>query len=118
MCIRDSLIDLHIVLPEFSLLDIRNAEFPVLFRLVDAFEKALALLLLRQVEIELYDADSVAVEVSLQIHNRTKPIAPDCLLVVQGVRESFAAENLGMDAGNQNLFVVGSVENADPPAFR
>src|ERR1039458_1718886 len=117
-CTKAFLICLHVMLPEFSFLDVHNAEFPVLFRLVDAFEKALSLLLLRQVEIELYDEGSVAVKVSLQIHNGTIPIAPDCLLIVQSVGESFAAKNLGMDAGNQNLFVVGSVEDADPPAFR
>ena len=30
----------------------------------------------------------------------------------------FAAQNLGMHAGDQNLLVIGSVEDADPAAFR
>ena len=34
------------------------------------------------------------------------------------VREPFAAENLGMHADDQHLLVIGSVEDADPPAFR
>ena len=82
------------MLPEFPLLDVRQAEFPVLFRLVDARQKALALLLLGEVEKELDDAGSVAVEVPLQIHDRTIPVVPDRLLVVRRVRQSFAAENL------------------------
>ena len=40
------LISLLIVLPEFPLLDVRKAEFPVLLRLVDAGKKTLALLFL------------------------------------------------------------------------
>ena len=81
-------------------------------------EEALSLLLLREVEEELDDAGSVAVEVSLQIRDRAIPVVPDRLVVVRRVREPFAAENLGMHADDQHLLVVGSVEDADPPAFR
>jgi hypothetical protein len=38
------LISLHILLPEFPLLDNRKAEFPVLCRLVNARQKALSLI--------------------------------------------------------------------------
>jgi hypothetical protein len=31
----------HVVIPEFPLLDIREAEFPVLLRLVDAVDESL-----------------------------------------------------------------------------
>ncbi len=75
------LIRLHVVLPEFSLLDVRKAEFPVLFRLVDACEEALSLLFVREVEEELDDAGSVDMEMSLQIHDRPIPVAPDRLVV-------------------------------------
>ena len=81
-------------------------------------KKALSLLLLREVEVELDDAGSVGVEVSLQIHDGAIPVVPDRLLVVRRVWEPFAAENLRMHAGDQHLLVVGSVEDADPPAFR
>ena len=40
------------------------------------------------------------------------------LSCVRRVRDPFAAENLGMHAGDQHLLVIGSVEDADPPAFR
>ena len=36
----------HIVIPELPLLNVRKAEFPVLFRFVDAFEEPLSLLVL------------------------------------------------------------------------
>ena len=50
--------------------------------------------------------------------DRTIPVVPHSLLIERGVWEPFAAENLRLDAGNQHLLVVGSVEDADPPAFR
>ena len=40
------------------------------------------------------------------------------LVVMRGVRDPFAAENFGMHADDQHFFVIGSVEDADPPAFR
>src|SRR5579859_3185548 len=40
------LIGFHVLLPESALLDIRGAEFPVLCRVIDAFEKPLALFVL------------------------------------------------------------------------
>ena len=45
-------------------------------------------------------------------------VALNRLLGQQAVREPFAAENLRMHADDQHFFVVGSVEDADPPAFR
>jgi hypothetical protein len=42
---------------------------------------------------------------------------PDRLLVEQSIREPLAAKILWMDAGDQNLFVIGPVEDADPSAF-
>src|SRR5260370_3748903 len=41
------LIRLHVLLPVVSLLDIGDAEFPVLIRLIDTFEEALSLFFLR-----------------------------------------------------------------------
>jgi hypothetical protein len=50
---------LHVVLPEVSLLEIRQAEFLVLVRFVNPRQKAFALLLLREVQEELDDAGAV-----------------------------------------------------------
>ena len=36
---------------------------------------------------------------------------------MQRVWESFATKNLGMHANDQNFLVIGSVEDADLPAF-
>ena len=85
---------------------------------MDALKETLSLFLLREVEEELDDAGSVAVEVSLQIHDGTIPVVPNHLIGVRRVRDPFAAENLGMHADDKHLLVVGSVEDPDPPAFR
>ena len=106
----------HVLLPEFPLGDVRQAEFPVLVRLVDARQKTLSLFLFRQMEEELDDAGSVAVEVSLHIDDRTIAVVPDSLVAMQRVREPFAAKNLGMNADDQDFLVIGSVEDADPSA--
>jgi len=82
----------HVAIPKLPLRDICSAEFPVTFRLIDAFEKALSLLLLREVEEELDDAGTVRVEVSLQVHDRTIPVVPNRPLGEQAVREPFTAE--------------------------
>ena len=34
------------------------------------------------------------------------------------IRDPFAAQNFGMHADDQHFLVIGSVEDADPPAFR
>ena len=75
------LIGFHVLLPEFPLLDVSEGEFPVLFRLVDALQKTLSLLLLREMEVEFDNARSVAVEMFLEMHDGTIPVLPDRLLV-------------------------------------
>ena len=111
------LIRLHVVIPKLPLRDIRSAEFPVLFRRIDALEKALSLLLFREMQEELDDDGTVRVEVSLQVHDRTVPVVPNRLLGEQAVREPFTAENLRMDTSDQHFLVIRSVEYPDPPAF-
>jgi len=106
------------VLPEFPLRDVRETELPVLFRLVDTRQEALALLFLREMEVELHDASSVDMEMSLQIRDRTISVVPKLLVVGWHVRDGFAVENLGMYSDDQHLLVIGSVEDADPPALR
>src|SRR5579859_7386805 len=112
------LIGFHVLLPESALLDIRGAEFPVLCRVIDAFEKSLALFILRQVEEEFHDSGAIGVEVPFQIVDGTIAVVPDGVLAVGRVRESFTVQDVGMYAHDQHLFVVRPVENADPPALR
>ena len=56
-------VGLHIVVPVLPLLDVVETELPVFFRLLQALEKALALFLPGEVQEELDDARSVAVQV-------------------------------------------------------
>jgi hypothetical protein len=112
------LISLHVMLPVFPLVNVREAEFPVLVRLINALEKSLSLFVLRQVEEELDDPGAVTVEMLLQVHDGTIPLLPDGLLVEQLFRKPLAAENLRMHANDEHLLVIGTIEDADPPAFR
>ena len=107
-----------IFLPVLALLDVGEAEFPVLFRLVDAREKALALLLLGEVEEEFDDAGAVGVQMPLQTLDRAVTLAPEGLVVVRRFGERFAAQDLRMHADDQHFFVIGPVEDADAPALR
>jgi hypothetical protein len=68
--------------PRSRVLDVRLAELPVLLRLVDAFEKALAMLLLREMQVELDDPGAVAAEVAFQIQDRQVAVMPDALAVL------------------------------------
>jgi len=60
-----------------SLVNIREAEFPVLVRIVNALEEALALFFLRQMEEDLDDPRAVPVEMLLQAGDGAVPLLPD-----------------------------------------
>ena len=68
---------MHILFPIFPLVNVGEAEFPILVRLINAFEKSLSLFILRQVQEEFDDAGAVAMQVLLQIRNG--PITPATL---------------------------------------
>jgi hypothetical protein len=71
------------MLPVVPLVNVREAEFPVLVRLISAVKESLSLFVLRKVKEELEDPGAVRVETLLQLHGRTIPLAPDGLLVEQ-----------------------------------
>jgi len=50
VALRQASYALHVMLPVFPLVNVREAEFPVLVRMVNAIEEALSLFFLRQVE--------------------------------------------------------------------
>jgi hypothetical protein len=106
------------VLPVFSLVNVRKAEFPVLLRLINAIEESLSLLPLRQVKEELDDPGAVSVEMLLQVRDGAIPVLPKVVLIDQLIWKPLAAENLRMHANHEHLLVVGTIEDADPPAFR
>ena len=119
-CTQACLIRLPVVIPQFPLSDVSETEFPVLRRFINALEQALSLFVLRQVEEELDDPGAITMEMFLQVHDGTIPILPNglVLLVEQFMRKSLGTKNLRMHANDEHLLVVGTIEDADPPAFR
>ena len=63
--VQASLKSLRLILPVFPLVNVREAEFPVLVRFVNAIEEALSLFVLRQMKKELNDLGAVTVEMRL-----------------------------------------------------
>ncbi len=106
-----------VALPIFPLVNVCEAEFPVLIRLINAFEKALSLFVLRQMEEELDDTGAISMEMLLQVHDGTISFLPNRFLVAQLIRKAFVAENLRMHPHDENLLIVGTIEDGDPPAF-
>ena len=98
-------------------MNVSEAELPVLVRLIDAGEEPLSLLLLGKMEEYLDDLRAVKVEVPLHIHDGAVALLPHVFLVAQLFRKSLVAENLGMYSNHQHFFVIGTIENADPPPF-
>ena len=82
-------IRLHVVLPIFSLVDVRCTEFPVLVGLVDALQKSLFLFLIRQVKEELDDLSAVSMQMRLQFDDGAISITPEMLLIASSVLEDF-----------------------------
>src|ERR1700684_4648729 len=71
------LISLHILLPVFPFVNVREAEFPVLVRLVDALEETLSLLVFGEMEEDFDDPRAVTVEMFLQVHDGTIAVLPN-----------------------------------------
>ena len=82
------LIRLHVMLPVFPLLHIRQAEFPVFVRLINARAEAFPLFVFGQVEEEFDDLRAVTVEMLLQIHDGAVALLPNSLFVEQAHREA------------------------------
>ena len=59
------LVRLRVMLPEFSFVNVREAEFPILVRLIYTLEEALSLFVLRQVKKDFDDVGAVPVEMFL-----------------------------------------------------
>src|ERR1700751_5533129 len=87
----------------------------MLARLFQASEEAPLLLLLRDVQKEFQHDCAIAGEMALETPDRFEPMLPD-ILVHEARRRPLAVEPVRMDAHDQDLLVMGSVENADPAA--
>ena len=62
-------ISLYVMFPVFSLVNVSEAEFPVLVRLINAFEESSSLFVFRQVQKKFNDRRAVTMEMFLQIHD-------------------------------------------------
>ncbi len=106
------------MLPEFSFLDVVDAEFPILVGLVDPVEEPPSLFLLREMQKKFDDPGPVAMEVPFEIDDRAIAIVPDRLIVRLRVGQTLAAKNFRVDASDQDFLVLGTIEDADPPPLR
>ena len=71
------LISRHIASPELSLLNVGETEFPIFIWLIDALEKAPALLVFRQVEIEFDYSGAIAMQMFFQLDDGVISALPD-----------------------------------------
>src|SRR5215471_4774717 len=83
---------------------------------VDALEKPLSLLLLRDVEPELEDDRALLREVPLVVDDRSITCLPESLGRLR--RESLRLEKLRMNAHDEDFLVVAAVEDRDVAASR
>ena len=72
----------------------------------------------RKVEEKLNDPRSIAIKVSLQIHDGAITVLPESFLAEQLLRQPLGAENLWMNPHHQYFLVIGTIEDSDPSAFR
>ena len=111
------LVGLHVRGPVFALFDVGERELPVLLRLVDARKEAFALLFLGQVQEEFDDARAVPVQVALEVADGAVAILPDAVVGDELPGKILFAEDRGMHAHDQHLFVIRAVEDADAAAL-
>ena len=74
-------IGFHVVVPRLALLDIGSTEFPVLVRIIDALDEALALFLARQMQEKLDDATTIAMQVALGVNDGAVAAFPELRVV-------------------------------------
>jgi len=85
------LIGRHVFSPEISLPHVGFVEFPVLLGIIDSADKSLSLFFFGNVEEELQDPCSVAVEMPFEIEYRLIALFPDGLLVQKLGREALVS---------------------------
>src|SRR4030088_2210446 len=100
-----------VIVPELAFLHVGRREFPVLFRLVEAIEKALLLLLARHVKEELQNFRPPPAGVVLEMRDVGEPLVPDSL-ADQRRRQLLRFEDLGMHSHDEDFLVVRTVEDA------
>src|SRR6185312_16311276 len=102
--------------PPATLGDVVHGEFPVLRRLLQPVEKALALLLLRDVEEELQDHRALPRQIALEGGDVLKTLAPD-VFRDKFWRNVLLGQDFRMHPRHQAFLVIGTVEDADTAAL-
>ena len=115
--LQTSLIRIDVILPVLPLVNVCEAEFPVLVGLIDTRQESLSLLLLRKVEKYFDDLRAIAMNVAFHIHDGAIPVIPDGFIVAQFFRKPLTAENFRMYANYQHFLVIGTIEHTDPSAL-
>ncbi len=111
-------IGLHVIFPESPFHDVGLAEFPVFFRIVNAFEKPPALFVLGQVQEKFDDAGAVAVQVFFQVENGAIPFFPDRSFIQQFRWNLLGAKQFRMHAHDEHLLIIGAIEDANASTSR
>src|SRR6476620_10030555 len=112
------LVRVHVLVPEFPLLDVRAPNFQFFSGSSIRCRKRFRCSSFERWRKNLMMWVSLPLRCPLQMHDGPILFVPDSLLVVYRTGQPFAAENLWMHAGDQHLLVIGAVEDSDPPAFR
>jgi hypothetical protein len=103
---EDVVVGVHVAGPELAFVDVGVGQLPVFFLIVDAGLEAAGLLVPGDVEVELEDEDVVVGEETFEFVD-----------VFEAAVRDVAGDEL-VDAGGEDVFVVGSVEDADDAARR
>lgn len=103
-----------VTVPVAAFVDICHGKFPVLLLVEDSFGQAVALFILRYVQENLEDWEAVFIQVRFPVADLTVAYIPDIL--ADEVLRHLALLDQIMDAGNDDVFIVGTVEYADIPA--
>ncbi len=98
-------------------MDVGEAEFPVFVGRVDARTEPLRLFISRQVQKDFDDLGAVAVQVVLEVADRPVALLPEGLVVDQLIGQAVSVQHRGVDPGDEDVLVVGAVEDTDPAAF-
>jgi len=101
---EDVFVGLGVLVPELTLFEVGGGELPVLVRVVDAGLEAAGLLVVGDVEEELEDDDVVVGDGLLPLVD-----------VLHALVGGFGADE-AVDAGGEDVFVVGAVEDFDHAA--
>ncbi len=101
--------------PKAPFVDVRRREFPVLLGDFDPFEKPAHLLLLRYMEEEFEDGESVVRQIAFKAPDVPEALLPD-VFSDEFLGDFLMFEDFGVHANDEGFLVVASVENTDAAA--